>query len=140
LNYEELSSKIAQWFAETGSVLREAEFIAQRLYPVESIRSTLASIYAQILEFCIRATKWFNRVRDNFLKKALHAALHSWPLEFEDIKRTIDRHVRRLRDQSTLAHQAEMRDMHRVMLKFIKAQENFDQPRVFGENPSQKGH
>jgi hypothetical protein len=136
LNYEELSSKIAQCFAEIGSVLPEAEFIAQRLYPVKNIQTTLASIYVQIIEFCIRATRWYDRMQTNFVRKALHSALRSWPLEFEDIKFNIDTHVRRLREQSTLAHQAETRDMHREMsdiLKILKVHQSSNLQRAFGE-------
>ena len=113
LNHEELSSKIAQSFAEIGSVLPEVDFIAQKLYPTESIQVTLAHVYAQLLEFCTRATAWYNRVQSNPIKKVLTAITKTWPLEFQDIRLNIDRYFRRLREQSAVAHQAETRDIHR---------------------------
>lgn len=112
INHEELSSKIAQAFAEIAEVLPEAEFISQSLYPTQRIQLTLANAYAQIVEFCIRATKWYDRQRRNPVKKVLSAVVKSWPLEFQDIKSKIDALFRRLREQSAVAHQAETRQMH----------------------------
>jgi hypothetical protein len=104
--------KIARAFAEIGSVLPELDFIAQKLFPVESILNTLALVYCQVLEFCIRATKWYNDIRKSTLKKVWHSFAKPWSLEFEDIRTQIDYYVRRLREQSDIAHQAEMRDIH----------------------------
>lgn len=88
------------------------EFLAGKLYPLKSIQTTLANVYAQLVEFCIRATRWYDHVRRSFVKKAIHSVLKTWPLEFEDIKLNIDMHIRRLREQSAVAHQAETREMH----------------------------
>lgn len=112
LNHEELSAKIAQALAEIGSVLPEVDFIACKLYPIERIKDTLAQAYVQIIEFCILATKWYNDVCRNRLRKVWHAIANPWPLKFEGIKMNIDACFKRLREQSTLAHQAETRVIH----------------------------
>lgn len=112
MNHEELSNKIAQAFAEIGAVLPEIDFVAQKLYPVKSIQITLARVYAQILEFCMRATRWYDKIRRSPVKKVLSAVLKAWPLEFQDIRLNIDTQFRRLREQSAVAHQAETRDIH----------------------------
>jgi hypothetical protein len=112
INHDELSSKIAQAFAEIGEVLPEVEFISKSLYPTERIQLTLSNVYAQIVEFCIRATKWYDKMRRSSLKKVFSAVVKPWPLEFQDIKMNIGSQVRRLREQSAVAHQAETREMH----------------------------
>lgn len=112
INHEELSSKIAQAFAEIGDVLPEVEFISQNLYPTERIQLTLANAYAQIIEFCIRATRWYDKTRRSTVKKVFSAVIRPWPLEFQDIKMKIDSQFKRLREQSAVAHQAETREIH----------------------------
>ena len=109
LNHEELSSKIAQAFAEVGDVLPDAEFIA-RLHPTEKIRAHLANAYVQIVEFCIRATRWYEKMQKHSWKKVLGAAFKSWSLEFHDIRHTIDTHIKRVRELSAIEQQVEMRE------------------------------
>ncbi|KAK0634098.1 hypothetical protein B0T14DRAFT_86339 [Immersiella caudata] len=112
INHEELSSKIARAFAEIGDVLPEVEFVSKKLYPTERIQLTLSNVYAQVVEFCIRATKWYNKTRQSPIKKVFSAIVKPWPLEFHDVKMSIDSQFRRLREQSAIAHQAETRDIH----------------------------
>jgi hypothetical protein len=88
------------------------DFVAQKLYPVKHIQHTLANVYAQILEFCIRATKWYDQVQRNLVRAVFRAVIKTWPLEFQDIRSNVDMYFRRLREQSAIAHQAETRDIH----------------------------
>ncbi|KAK4185153.1 hypothetical protein QBC35DRAFT_504382 [Podospora australis] len=111
-NHEELSAKIAQAFAEIATVLPEAEFVSNKLYPTERMQATLAQVYVQIIEFCIRATKWYDKAHRSSVKKVLSAVLKPWPLEFQDIQHNINYHFQRLREQSAIAHQAETRRIH----------------------------
>jgi hypothetical protein len=46
------------------------------------------------------------------MHKILSAIIKSWPLEFHDIKMNIDAQFKRLREQASVAHQAETREMH----------------------------
>lgn len=112
IHHEEVSSKLAQAFAEIGAVLPEVNFVAQKLYPIEGIQVALANAYAQIIEFCIRATRWYDRIRRNIVKRVLGAVTKTWPLEFQDIRHNIDVQFRRLRELSIVAHQAETRAIH----------------------------
>jgi hypothetical protein len=111
LNHEECSSKLAQAFTEIGAVLPQAEFISQ-LYPTARIRATLASTYAQIVDFCVRATKWYEKMRRTSIKKVLGAAFKTWPLEFQDIRNNIEAQFTHLRELSAIAHQAETREIN----------------------------
>lgn len=112
LNHEELSIKLAQAFAEIGSVLPEIDFIANVLYPTQRIQETSAHVYAYIIEFCILATKWYTDVSRSKRWKMWHAFANPWPLKFEGIKTNIDAYSKRLREQSSLANQAEIRMVH----------------------------
>ncbi|KAK3989041.1 hypothetical protein QBC44DRAFT_94922 [Cladorrhinum sp. PSN332] len=112
LNHEELSANIARAFAEIAAVLPEAEFLAQTLYPTQRMRNTLANAYVQIIEFCIRATKWYGNVTKSMRKKVFGAVFKTWPLEFHDIRQNIEAQFRRLREQAAIAHQAETREIH----------------------------
>jgi hypothetical protein len=138
LNYEECSSRLAQAFAEIGAVLPQAEFISQ-LYPTARIRAALANAYAQVVDFCIRATKWYEKMRKNSLKKMLGAAFKTWPLEFQDIRNNIDTQFRRLRELSAIAHQAETREIN---VRVVQLRALLDQARqqpfihAFGESES----
>jgi hypothetical protein len=111
LNHQEISSKIAQAFAEIGAVLPEAEFIT-RLFPSREIRFHLASAYARIVEFCIRATEWYEKMRKSSLKKVFNAAFKTWPLVFQDVRHEIERHIIRVRELAATGHHAETRHLH----------------------------
>ncbi|KAK4208742.1 hypothetical protein QBC37DRAFT_296066 [Rhypophila decipiens] len=121
INHQELSVNIAQSLAEIGSVLPEIDFIATKLYPSELIRQTLARVYAYILEFCIRATKWCRDAHRNTIKKVFKSVFKPWALEFQDIRVNIDSLIKRLREQSAVAHQAETRDIHTRVIEIHKA-------------------
>ncbi|KAM7213549.1 hypothetical protein V8F06_011046 [Rhypophila decipiens] len=121
INHQELSVNIAQSLAEIGNVLPEIDFIATKLYPSEVIKQTLARVYAYILEFCIRATKWCRDAHRNTIKKVFKSVFKPWALEFQDIRANIDSLIKRLREQSAVAHQAETRDIHARVIEIHKA-------------------
>lgn len=100
-------------------MLPEVNFVASQLYPVKAIQQTLADAYTHIVGFCIQATKWYHDVSRNRARKLWHAIANPWSLEFQDTKLAIDTCFRRLREQSTLAHQTETRAMHLKMCKVL---------------------
>ncbi|KAI0099848.1 hypothetical protein GGR51DRAFT_386400 [Nemania sp. FL0031] len=112
LNYENLASRVAEAFLEIVSALDDAEFIAFKLYPVNHIKRTTIELYAGVVEFCIRATKWYQDTTKSVRRKILLSIINPWPLEFEDIKLKVDGSLKRLYSQSAIAHRAETRDMN----------------------------
>ncbi|KAG7292113.1 hypothetical protein NEMBOFW57_002146 [Staphylotrichum longicolle] len=131
LNHQEMSSKIAQAFAEIGAVLPEAEFIA-RLFPSREIRFHLANAYARIVEFCIRATEWYEKMRRSSLKKVLNSAFKTWPLVFQDVRHEIERHIIRVRELAATGHHAETRHLHlrvQELMTYITGTHAFEQTR-----------
>ncbi len=115
LSHRELSSKVAEAFATIGDVLPGANFLAQQLYPVEHIQKTLQALYHHIIEFCIKALKWYQRAARGILQQAIVAVKNPWPLEFEDVVRKIQGTMTRFREQSTIAHQAETRHIANML-------------------------
>lgn len=110
-NHQELSTKISEAFATISDALPETAFLS-RLYPVPHIQRTLATMYTHIIDFCIRALKWYRKATKGFFRKAWAAVTEPWALEFEDVVRQIQGATTRLREQATVANQAETRCMH----------------------------
>ncbi|KPM35025.1 hypothetical protein AK830_g11550 [Neonectria ditissima] len=109
LNHQELASKVTESFAAISNALPELDFLANQLYPVPNIQQTLASIYTHVVDFCIRALKWYHKAGSSFFRKAVAAIKDPWALEFEDVVRQIQNTTARIRQQATVAHQAETR-------------------------------
>jgi len=112
LNHEELSSKIAQSFVDVGDLLPEMDMIT-RLYPMKEIKVALAKLYAQILEFFMRATKWYNRGR---IAKRLVAITKPWALEFQDILARVNHYSAMIRNYAGAASFAELRELRMIAL------------------------
>ncbi|KAF4540190.1 Nacht domain protein [Lasiodiplodia theobromae] len=111
LNYKELSANIAHAFSEIGSLLSEIE-VRATIHPNKQTQEEIASLYAQILAFCIKATRWYKRRK---LANMLRAIATPWELEFEDVISSIRKHVEALRNLSSLAMLTETRHMHMEM-------------------------
>lgn len=108
LNHEELITQIAYALSEIGDLLRQVEMLL-KLYPVEHMRVAAANLYAQILKFCLKATKWYRR---NRVMHVVTAIIKPYKLEFKDVVTQIERYSRRLRDLASTACYAEVRDIH----------------------------
>ncbi|KAH8897671.1 hypothetical protein GQ53DRAFT_837507 [Thozetella sp. PMI_491] len=115
LNHRELSSNVAEAFASVGDALPEANFLVQQLYPVAQMQRTLQVLYKHIIDFCIRALKWYQRATRGIVQQAVVAVKNPWPLEFQDVARKIRETMARLREQSAIAHQAETRHIANML-------------------------
>ncbi|KAK7407951.1 hypothetical protein QQX98_009868 [Neonectria punicea] len=109
LNHQELANKVTEAFAAISNALPELDFLANQLYPVPNIQRTLASMYTHIVDFCIRALKWYHKAGSSFFRKAVAAIKDPWVLEFDDVVRQIQETTARIRQQAMVAHQAETR-------------------------------
>ena len=109
LNHQELLSKVNDAFAAISDALPEMTFLAHQLYPIPNIQRTLAIMYTHVIDFCIRALKWYRKVTKGFFRKAWAAMKDPWALEFEDVVRRIQDSTKRIREQAMIAHQAETR-------------------------------
>ncbi|KAF7547672.1 hypothetical protein G7Z17_g7564 [Cylindrodendrum hubeiense] len=108
-DHQELSSKVVESFAAIGDALPELNFLAKQLYPVPHIQRTLAGMYTHIIDFCLRALKWYHKAGGGFFKKAFATMKDPWALEFEDVVHQIRQTNARIREQAEIAHQAETR-------------------------------
>lgn len=66
-------------------------------------------MYAHIIDFCLRALEWYHKAGGGFFQKAFAAIKDPWALEFEDVVQQIKQTNARVREQATIAHQAETR-------------------------------
>lgn len=116
--------------------MAEIEFIAKKLYPAHRIFQMVAEIYAYVIEFCIRAQIWYDKTTKNVLQKIWRPIYKPWKLEFEDLCTSIEQCVRNLRDQTLLAHQVELREMHSKVtaLLALRANSHHFLQRAFGED------
>ncbi|CAM1509858.1 Fc.00g001930.m01.CDS01 [Cosmosporella sp. VM-42] len=115
LQHQELASKISEAFESICDALPEIDFLANQLYPVSHIQRTLAIMYTHIIDFCIRALKWYRKATRGFFRKTWAAIKDPWALEFEDVVRQIQGTTRRIREQAEVAHQAETRHVTEVV-------------------------
>ncbi|KAH7144377.1 hypothetical protein B0J13DRAFT_555075 [Dactylonectria estremocensis] len=115
LCHQELSSKVAEAFSAISSSLPELNFLAKQLYPVSHIQQTLASMYTHIIDFCIRALKWYQKATGGVFKRAFAAMKNPWSLEFEDVVHQIKVANMRIREQADVAHKAETRHISLTM-------------------------
>ncbi|KAH7140820.1 hypothetical protein EDB81DRAFT_885529 [Dactylonectria macrodidyma] len=115
LSHQELSSKVVEAFSAISGSLPELNFLAKQLYPVSRIQQTLASMYTHIIDFCIRALKWYQKASGGVFKRALAAMKNPWPLEFEDVVHQIKQANTRIREQADIAHKAETRHISLTM-------------------------
>lgn len=72
-------------------------------------------MYTHIIDFCIRALKWYRKVTKGFFRKAWAAVKDPWVLEFDDVVRKIEGSTKRIRQQAAIAHQAETRFVSNMM-------------------------
>lgn len=128
LNHEELVTQIAHAFSEIGGLLPQIEMLA-KLYPVEQIRVAAANLYAQILRFCVKATKWYKR---NKFMHAVTAITKPYALEFKDVTTEIELHSRKLLNLASMACCAELRDMH---VELTQVRRNTYARLAFGKSP-----
>ncbi|KAI8717714.1 hypothetical protein NCS52_00848100 [Fusarium sp. LHS14.1] len=123
LNHQELGSKISEALYIITKELPTANFLASELYGTSQMRSDLVTLYAHIIEFCIRARMWYYKTAASFTKKIMAAIKDPWELEFEDIVRQIKQTTASIRDLAVVAHQAETRDLSLQLLRVEKTQQ-----------------
>lgn len=113
INHQETVTKLASSLEEISWILPEIDATA-RLYPVKAMTNAIANLYAQILKFCIKATKWYSR---NSFMHMVAAVTKPWELEFASILAQIETHSNRVRNLANLALKAEIRDIHIMTVK-----------------------
>jgi hypothetical protein len=87
------------------------------LYPTEQIKYAVSALFAQIIKFIQRATNWYSEGR---AKHVITAILRPAPLRFQDLLDEITSCSEAVDQLAVSASQAELRDMHLLLLDFKK--------------------
>ena len=113
MNHEELVVAVLDGLVAIAGALPGCEVMAT-MFPTEDMKQGLAKIYAEIINFLVRAYDWF---ASNRILRALHSMTKSRQLQYDDILKTISKSTSQLRQMAAAASQAEIRDMHILQLE-----------------------
>jgi hypothetical protein len=84
------------------------------LYPTDQIKAAVSILYAHIIAFMERALKWYNQ---GIFKHIISAVFNPFPLAFQDLLEQIGSCSQTVDQLAVSASQAEMRDMHFLLLE-----------------------
>lgn len=107
LNHEELLVELAKAISRIADVLPRTELHAG-LYPTERIQQAVSMVYAKIIEFSIRAIRWYKKSK---LKHCISSIVKPFSLSFKDIIDDISERSRRVDELASAAAKAEIRDL-----------------------------
>ncbi|KAF4981490.1 hypothetical protein FZEAL_2733 [Fusarium zealandicum] len=68
-----------------NEALLEVYFMASELYLLPRIQSTLAAMYTHIIDFRLRALKWYRKAAGKLFRKIVSAIKELWVLEFDEV-------------------------------------------------------
>ncbi|KAK6508673.1 hypothetical protein TWF506_010752 [Arthrobotrys conoides] len=116
MNHEELVVQLAKGITKIAEVMPRTELRAI-LYPTAQMRHSIQTLYALIIEFLLRALKWY---RQPTLKRAISSIAKPFALQFKDVLEDISEQSRQIDQLAAAASQAELRDMH-IMIASMKS-------------------
>ncbi|KAL6407249.1 nacht domain protein [Ilyonectria robusta] len=108
MNQEELLVELAKAISRIADVLPRTELHAG-LYRTDRIQQAVSMVYAKIIEFSIRAIKWYKK---NKLKHSITSIIKPFSLSFKDIVDEISDRSRTVDELASAAAKAEIRDLH----------------------------
>jgi hypothetical protein len=87
--------------------------LASTLYPTDTVKTLVATLYAHIIRFLLRALGWYE---EGSLKRAYHSVMKPAPLRYNDILDDIHRITTQISAHTAAGSQAEQRDMHQDLV------------------------
>jgi transcription termination factor NusB len=108
LNHEEYITQLSKSLSQIASALPRIN-ITILLYPTTQIKHTVSTLYAHLLKFLIRATKWYSEGK---FKHFITAVFRPAPLRFKDLLEEIRTCSETVDQLAMSAGQAEQRNMH----------------------------
>lgn len=108
MNQEELLVELAKAISRIADVLPRTELHAG-LYRTDRIQQAVSMVYAKIIEFSVRAIKWYKK---NKLKHSITSIIKPFSLSFKDIVDEISERSRTVDELASAAAKAEIRDLH----------------------------
>ena len=90
--------------------------LASVLYPTKQIKQGIAQLYAHLMEFLVKAMKWY---REGALKHIVHSITQPVGIRYKEILESIEDCSRNVDKWVIASAQAEMRDMHVLQQKTL---------------------
>lgn len=112
MEHEKTGTTIVQALCEVADALPRVE-LAAILYPTDGMKRAVASLYAHIIRFLIRALDWY---KEGTLLHIVHSITRPVALRYADIITAIQKETALIEKLSTSCGQAELRDMHYELL------------------------
>ncbi|KIW46704.1 uncharacterized protein PV06_02352 [Exophiala oligosperma] len=119
-NHATTVAKLSKSLSQTSLLLPSAQ-LTLFLYPTEALLTTVARIYALILRFLVESIKFYKASR---LQHSIDSVFRPWKLRFQETYDEIAQHASHLKDLSSLAAKAELRDIHLDLVESRKAWED----------------
>ena len=108
LNQEELVSTFAKALCRIADCLPRQELVIV-LYPTKQIKQGVAQLYAHLMDFLIKAMKWY---QEGTVKHIIHSITQPVAIRYKDILESIEDCSRRIDEWAAASAHAELRDMH----------------------------
>lgn len=108
MNHEKTVAALAQALSDIADMLPQVK-LSSALYPTRHMSAALGELYANIMEFLMRAYDWFE---EGTLKRILHSVTRPVELRYADILQRISRCSQRIQNLASVGQQAEVRDLH----------------------------
>ncbi|KAJ6037116.1 hypothetical protein N7540_001395 [Penicillium herquei] len=112
VEHKKTGSVITNSLLDIADALPRVQLVSV-LYPTESVERMVATLYACIIKFLLRALRWYE---EGSLKRALHAVTKPASLQYDNIVDEMSRVTNSLMAEATAGSQAEQRDMHSELI------------------------
>jgi hypothetical protein len=108
MNHEELLHQLAKALSRIAESLPRKD-LTLVLYPTQQMKMAVSHLYAQLIRFMLRATRWFKRGK---LMHCFGAIARPFGLDFKDDIEKVDEVSRNIDELASAAAKAELRDTH----------------------------
>lgn len=119
-NQENLVTTLAKGLSQVADALPRVE-LSTILYPTQRMKEAVAQLYAQIINFLIRAKDWYEEGK---LRHAINAFARPAKLRYDDIIQNIEVCTKEIDQLSTAGARAEQRDIHLELQELRRRQED----------------
>ncbi|KAI0401356.1 hypothetical protein F4802DRAFT_580431 [Xylaria palmicola] len=118
VNHKNLIDRLSTGLCEIGDLPPRAEIMLQ-LYPTVQTKQIIIALYTNILEFLLRALRWY---QESKIMHAVHAITKPVELRYADILAKISSLSRKLLETALVSSLAEQRDMHNKIREQLSRQ------------------
>ncbi|KAI9781875.1 MAG: hypothetical protein M1839_005669 [Geoglossum umbratile] len=112
MNHDELLAQLCKALSQIADALPRIN-LKLLLYPTERIKSAVATLYAQVIEFFRRAMNWY---AEGKIKHVISSIIRPYALRFKDLVEEMENCSRNVDQLAVAAAQAEQRDMHLLLI------------------------